>query len=66
MTRTLGNPRQHSPAAMLNILGDVWFPNGADAEPVTPPWDTVARRCRPRICICTARKRRASAARWVT
>ncbi|KVE91139.1 5-(carboxyamino)imidazole ribonucleotide synthase [Burkholderia vietnamiensis] len=43
MTRMpLGNPRQHSPAAMLNILGDVWFPNGADAGAVTPPWDTVA------------------------
>ena len=43
MTRMpLGNPRQHSPAAMLNILGDVWFPNGAAADAVTPPWDTVA------------------------
>ncbi|VWB52135.1 phosphoribosylaminoimidazole carboxylase [Burkholderia lata] len=48
MTRMpLGNPRQHSPAAMLNILGDVWFPNGATgvgaaADAVTPPWDTVA------------------------
>ncbi|WP_438893517.1 ATP-grasp domain-containing protein, partial [Bacillus cereus group sp. BC2] len=48
MTRMpLGNTRQHSPAAMLNILGDVWFPNGATGagaagESVTPPWDTVA------------------------
>jgi 5-(carboxyamino)imidazole ribonucleotide synthase len=45
----LGDPRQHSPAVMLNILGDVWFPSGAGeakaqkgAAPVTPPWDQVA------------------------
>ncbi|KUZ68637.1 5-(carboxyamino)imidazole ribonucleotide synthase [Burkholderia ubonensis] len=43
MTRMpLGNPRQHSPAAMLNILGDVWFPDGAAGASVTPPWDQVA------------------------
>jgi 5-(carboxyamino)imidazole ribonucleotide synthase len=42
----LGDTRQHSPAVMLNILGDVWFPvdpNGAArATPVTPPWHEVA------------------------
>jgi len=45
----LGDTRQHSPAVMLNILGDVWFPNGAGeskalkgAAPVTPPWNEVA------------------------
>jgi 5-(carboxyamino)imidazole ribonucleotide synthase len=45
----LGDPRQHSPAVMLNILGDVWFPCGVGetkpqkgAAPVTPPWDQVA------------------------
>ncbi|MBB3255302.1 5-(carboxyamino)imidazole ribonucleotide synthase [Paraburkholderia bannensis] len=44
----LGDTRQHSPAVMLNILGDVWFPAGAGeakaqkgAAPVTPPWDQV-------------------------
>src|SRR5690606_30332226 len=26
----LGDVRQHSPAAMLNILGDIWFEPGAD------------------------------------
>ncbi|CAN5617268.1 5-(carboxyamino)imidazole ribonucleotide synthase [soil metagenome] len=39
----LAQPRQHSPALMLNLLGDIWFaPNGvrtqASAEAVTPPW----------------------------
>ncbi|BCZ76775.1 5-(carboxyamino)imidazole ribonucleotide synthase [Paraburkholderia steynii] len=42
----LGDTRQHSPAVMLNILGDVWFPvNGKGERPsaaVTPPWHEVA------------------------
>jgi 5-(carboxyamino)imidazole ribonucleotide synthase len=29
-------PRQHSPAIMLNLLGDLWFPSGDEA--VAPPW----------------------------
>jgi 5-(carboxyamino)imidazole ribonucleotide synthase len=32
-------PRLHSPALMLNLLGDLWF--GADGTPRTPPWDAV-------------------------
>jgi 5-(carboxyamino)imidazole ribonucleotide synthase len=32
-------PRQHSPAIMLNLLGDLWWRDGA--APVTPPWDEV-------------------------
>jgi 5-(carboxyamino)imidazole ribonucleotide synthase len=35
----LGDTRQHSPAAMLNLLGDVWF-DGKKAR--TPPWTDVA------------------------
>jgi 5-(carboxyamino)imidazole ribonucleotide synthase len=39
-------PRQHSPAIMLNLLGDLWFqPNGvraqASVQPVAPPWVQV-------------------------
>jgi 5-(carboxyamino)imidazole ribonucleotide synthase len=42
--RTLANlpltaPRQHSPAIMLNLLGDLWFRGGADER--TPPWADV-------------------------
>jgi len=33
-------PRQHSPAVMLNLLGDLWFAHGA-SEARTPPWDQV-------------------------
>jgi 5-(carboxyamino)imidazole ribonucleotide synthase len=36
----LTQPRQHSPAIMLNILGDVWFA-GNSATAQTPPWDQV-------------------------
>lgn len=36
----LGEVRQHSPAAMLNILGDLWFDSGAD-QPREPVWDRV-------------------------
>jgi len=36
----LGETRQHSPAVMLNILGDVWFEgDGNDAR--EPAWDRV-------------------------
>jgi 5-(carboxyamino)imidazole ribonucleotide synthase len=36
----LGDVRQHSPAVMLNILGDAWFDNGSD-QPREPAWDKV-------------------------
>ncbi|MEO6292163.1 MAG: 5-(carboxyamino)imidazole ribonucleotide synthase [Burkholderiaceae bacterium] len=36
----LTQPRQHSPAIMLNILGDVWFPDGA-TEAQTPRWAQI-------------------------
>ncbi len=50
----LPQPRQHSPAIMINLLGDLWFPKAVvtlDAvttvpsllppAPVTPPWERV-------------------------
>jgi 5-(carboxyamino)imidazole ribonucleotide synthase len=33
--------RQHSPAIMLNILGDLWFPEGQDKPQQSPAWDQV-------------------------
>jgi len=36
----LGEVRQHSPAVMLNILGDLWFAGGASA-PSEPDWASV-------------------------
>ena len=35
----LVQPRQHSPALMLNLLGELWFARGAAASP--PPWNEV-------------------------
>lgn len=35
----LTQPRQHSPAVMLNLLGDLWFARGAQAQ--TPPWAQI-------------------------
>jgi 5-(carboxyamino)imidazole ribonucleotide synthase len=37
-------PRLHSPAVMLNLMGDLWFGKAdvaPDAEPRTPDWPTV-------------------------
>src|SRR5450830_694999 len=36
----LGDCRQHSPAVMLNILGDVWFADASDVA-CEPAWDQV-------------------------
>ncbi|MFJ2993878.1 5-(carboxyamino)imidazole ribonucleotide synthase [Pandoraea sp. NPDC087047] len=38
----LGETRQHSPAVMLNVLGDVWFEGEAKDQPRTPAWAEVA------------------------
>ena len=38
----LGDVRQHSPAVMLNILGDIWFnADGGDGPQREPAWDQV-------------------------
>lgn len=34
-------PRQHSPAVMLNLLGDLWFAGDDPAAARTPPWASV-------------------------
>ena len=34
-------PRQHSPCVMLNLLGDLWFRNGA--QEIAPDWAAVLR-----------------------
>lgn len=36
----LGDVRQHSPAVMLNILGDIWF-DGDSEQSREPAWDQV-------------------------
>jgi 5-(carboxyamino)imidazole ribonucleotide synthase len=40
----LGDTRQHSPAIMLNLLGDIWFRSGgAEDDPVEPDWTAVLK-----------------------
>ena len=35
-----GEPHQHTPAVMVNLLGDIWFDDGATAAR-EPPWGAV-------------------------
>jgi 5-(carboxyamino)imidazole ribonucleotide synthase len=37
----LAEPRLHSSAVMLNLLGDLWFPGGAGSQETPPPWAEV-------------------------
>jgi 5-(carboxyamino)imidazole ribonucleotide synthase len=39
----LGEPRQHSAAVMLNLLGDLWFPDVGDDVVIEPDWSAVCR-----------------------
>ena len=61
----LGDVRQHSPAVMLNILGDLWFDGDSDAAR-EPAWDQVARAARRLPASVRQGRSRAAAARWAT
>ena len=37
----LGATRQHTPAVMVNLLGDLWFPAESPHAAREPPWDRV-------------------------
>ena len=37
----LGDPRQHTPAVMVNLLGDAWFADAAATAPRDPDWTRV-------------------------
>jgi 5-(carboxyamino)imidazole ribonucleotide synthase len=39
----LGDTRQHDPAVMVNLLGDLWFANDAASAPREPDWSRVLR-----------------------
>ncbi len=59
----LTQPRQHSPAIMLNILGDVWFAETVQQKR-KPRRGIKFWLCQVRICTCTAKKTPKKAARW--
>ncbi len=50
--QTVGSTRQHTPAVMINLLGDVWF-----GERESPDWSPVLRH--PRVKLHLYGKRRA-------
>ena len=39
----LGETRQHTPAVMVNLLGDLWFADAAATAPREPAWPDVLR-----------------------
>ncbi len=39
----LGSVRQHEPAVMINLLGDIWFRDPQARAPVEPDWTLVLR-----------------------
>ena len=39
----LGDTRQHTPAVMVNLLGDIWFAGRAADAPREPDWTRVLR-----------------------
>ena len=38
-----GDTRQHTPAVMVNLLGDIWFADAASTTPREPDWSAVLR-----------------------
>ena len=55
-------PRQHSPAIMLNLLGDLWFAAARSRGRAT--LGSACSPCPAPTCTCTASRARARAARW--
>jgi 5-(carboxyamino)imidazole ribonucleotide synthase len=39
----LGDTRQHEPAVLVNLLGDVWFPEATGDVPREPDWSLVLK-----------------------
>ena len=45
----LGDPVQHTPAVMVNLLGDIWFADPAAATPREPDWNAVLAHPRAKL-----------------
>jgi len=39
----LGSVRQHEPVVMINLLGDLWYPDAPSQQPREPDWTQVLR-----------------------
>jgi 5-(carboxyamino)imidazole ribonucleotide synthase len=53
----LGDTRQHQPAVMVNLLGDVWFPPGSDVQR-EPDWSCVLRHAEAKLHLYGKREAR--------
>jgi 5-(carboxyamino)imidazole ribonucleotide synthase len=45
----LGATRQHEPAVMINLLGDLWFEDGDASAPREPDWSQVLRHAQAKL-----------------
>jgi 5-(carboxyamino)imidazole ribonucleotide synthase len=45
----LGDTRQHEPAVMVNLLGDLWFAGTAARSPREPDWSQVLRHSQAKL-----------------
>ncbi|MET0442431.1 MAG: 5-(carboxyamino)imidazole ribonucleotide synthase [Casimicrobiaceae bacterium] len=45
----LGDPSQHTPAVMVNLLGDIWFDSPTAAAPREPDWRAVLGHPRAKL-----------------
>jgi len=45
----LGDPHQHTPAVMVNLLGDIWFDGAEGSTPREPEWRTVLAHPRAKL-----------------
>jgi len=53
----LGDPAQHTPAVMVNLLGDIWF-DGASDMPREPDWPSVLAHPRAKLHLYGKREPR--------
>src|SRR5204862_1119813 len=45
----LGDPHQHTPAVMVNLLGDIWFDGAETSTPREPEWRAGLRQPRAKL-----------------
>ena len=45
----LGDPSQHTPAVMVNLLGDIWFDDSESATPREPDWRRILTHPRAKL-----------------
>jgi 5-(carboxyamino)imidazole ribonucleotide synthase len=53
----LGDTHQHTPAVMINLLGDIWFDTGASV-PRDPDWASVLAHPRAKLHLYGKREAR--------